>query len=76
VRRNQTTLDELKRVGLPFTVGRRRAMVKGAGDPFLLHHNSRQAKSSKQARERPSKSVKRPKGTFRDPRMPAIVDSK
>ena len=48
-------------------------MVKGAGDPFLLHQGLQQAKPVKKSGGPETQSAKSPQGTFRDPKVLEIA---
>jgi hypothetical protein len=51
-------------------------MVKGAGDPFLLHQRLGRPKGGSKRQEKKARPAGRPKGTFRDPLMlQKLVDS-
>lgn len=51
-------------------------MIKGSGDPFLLHQGPQPSKIARKAGEPPIRPVKRPKGTFRDPKVLEMIDRK
>ena len=55
---------------------RRMAMVKGAGDPFLLAQRRQRTKAAKKVSERIGRPPKLPNGTFRDPKVTELVDQK